>query len=308
MKNNKTNVKNRFKKAFTMIELIFVIVIMAILAKFGVEFLAQAYNNFIFSKINNELQSNSTSAVEFISARLQHRIKDSVIVRNTTAGYPGVYQAIQGSTADANATVLEWISSDSEGFRGDTIPYWSGIIDLSDSNKSTLISYATDTNRTNSLINILSYGTSSISDAALYFIGSASTTNPWGYDGNITDQNHTMHPIQSTIITNQFVTSNTTDFSGRLIYEYYKLAWSAYAVELRNYNPVTNSGNLWFYYDYQPWKGQVYNTHGRSSLLMNNVSSFQFRAVGSLIKIQVCVKSLLLQNEEYSICKEKTIF
>ena len=42
--------------AFSMLELIFVIVILGVLSKFGVEFLAQAYNNFIFSKINNTLQ------------------------------------------------------------------------------------------------------------------------------------------------------------------------------------------------------------------------------------------------------------
>ena len=68
-----------FRNAFTMIELIFVIVIMGILGKFGTEFLIQTYNNFIFTKVNNTLQSNSAQTIEFIASRLQHRIKDSVI-------------------------------------------------------------------------------------------------------------------------------------------------------------------------------------------------------------------------------------
>jgi prepilin-type N-terminal cleavage/methylation domain-containing protein len=72
---------NKNRKAFTMIELIFVIVIMAILAKFGVEFVAQSYSSFINSQINNELQSNSATAVEFVATRLQHRIKPSAIAR-----------------------------------------------------------------------------------------------------------------------------------------------------------------------------------------------------------------------------------
>nr|WP_321267707.1 type II secretion system protein [uncultured Sulfurimonas sp.] len=310
----KINIKNRFKKAFTMLELIFVIVIMGILAIFGVEFLAQAYNSFIFSKINNELQSNSATATEFIATRLQHRIKDSVIIRNTTAGYPGTISPIQGSIRDENATVVEWIGMDIDGFRGNsdsTIPHlpdWSGILDLNDSNQSVLTSFATNTLKVNSLIDALSDTNSSIADAAIYFIGSPITTiNPWGYNGAILNQNETMHPIQSGGIANQFISSNATDFSGNFIYEYYKLAWTAYAVELRDFNNTSNSGNLWLHYNYQPWKGEVYNTDAQSSLIMNNVSSFQFRAAGSLIKIQVCVKSLLT-NEEYSVCKEKTIY
>jgi len=39
------------RAAFTMIELIFVIVVMGIIGKFGVEFLAQAYKSFIFSSV-----------------------------------------------------------------------------------------------------------------------------------------------------------------------------------------------------------------------------------------------------------------
>ncbi len=68
-----------------MIELIFVIVIMGIIGKFGVEFLAQAYRSFISTTVNHNLQSSSASAVEFVSTRLQHRIKASTIARETNA-------------------------------------------------------------------------------------------------------------------------------------------------------------------------------------------------------------------------------
>ena len=74
------------RSAFTMIELIFVIVVMGIIGKFGVEFLAQAYKSFIFSNVNNTLHSKSASAVEFIASRLQYRIKDSLIMRQGTGG------------------------------------------------------------------------------------------------------------------------------------------------------------------------------------------------------------------------------
>ena len=80
----------KVKYAFTMIELIFVIVIMGILSKFGVEFLAQAYQSFIFSKVNSTLSSQSEVAVESIAARLQFRIKDSVIARKDTSNFEAI--------------------------------------------------------------------------------------------------------------------------------------------------------------------------------------------------------------------------
>jgi len=311
--------KRKFRKAFTMLELIFVIVIMAILAKFGVEFLAQSYSGFINSKINNELQSNSATAVEFISTRLQHRIKASAIAREDD----GTFTPLKDYTA-TSANVLEWIGSDIDGFRGDTNPYWSGIIDLNSTktNSAQLFSPATNTANVNSFINVLSNGASSINDAAIYFVNPDSLDSNWGWDGNTSkfdtqigidaNNQNAIHPIKNAANASVFlpVRSDSTiinTFTGVLAYEFYQLAWSAYAVGIDDWNATTNSGTLTLWYDYQPWKGERYNVDAKSRVIMENVSSFRFIARESLIKIQVCVKSLLT-NEEYSICKEKTVF
>jgi len=67
-------------------------------------------------------------------------------------------------------------------------------------------------------------------------------------------------------------------------------------------------GTLTLYYNFQPWKGMTYKD-GNSSILMQNVSTFRFQAVGSLIKIQLCVSDANIStNQEYSICKEQTVF
>lgn len=286
------------RSAFTMLELIFVIVIMGIIGKFGVEFLAQSYRQFIFSSINNRLQSNSAMAVELISAKLQNRIKDSVIARQ--AGV--TFQALAGSTLGDNADVLEWVGADMEGFRGETKPLWSAVIDLDISDANQLTSPETNTTAINTLIGDLSYGGSGVNDAALYFIGSNTDINGFGYNGVIADQNQVMHPIKSVAGNADRFAPNTgvNTFSGVDIYEYYKLAWTAYAVV------HTADGNLTLYYDYQPWQGENYAA-GKSALLMQDVSTFRFRSIGSVVKIQVCVKSNLT-GEEYSICKEKTVF
>lgn len=307
----------KLSHAFTMLELIFVIVVMGIIGKFGVEFLAQAYNGFIHSKISSDLQANSSSAVKFIANRLQYRIKDSVIARETDNSFSGL-----ASYSAATAPVLEWVGTDIDGFRGDdNSPYWSGIISLNpaDSNITLLTSPNTNTTNINNLINILSGGDSGINDAALYFIDSTSDiVNGYGWDfstGAFTDQNQTMHPINASGLTG--FSPAVGNFSGVAISEYYKLAWTAYAVGIVNYDTTDdkNTGTLTLWYDYQPWNGDTYLTKAdgtatKSQTIMENVSTFQFMAIGSLIKIQVCSNSDLLENEneEYSVCKEKTIY
>ena len=291
----------KFRRAFSMIELIFVIVIMGIIAQFGTEFLAEAYKSFIFSKVNNRLQSNSATAVEFIASRLQYRIKDSVIARKNASDFKAL------EDANSSYTMIEWVSSDAEGFRGLSQSYWSGIIDVgdSDANSSLLISPETNTTSMNQLIEKLSYGDSDINSSAIYFIGSDSDINGYGWDGNaLTDQSDVMHPIKTGDNINQFVprkggTTDTNSFKDVNIYEYYKFAWTANALVVDAHN------NLLFYYDYQPWNGDEYSD-GKSAIIVQNVSTFRAMAIGSVMKIQLCVKSTLI--EEYSLCKEKTIF
>jgi len=301
------------RTAFTMIELIFVIVIMGIIGKFGVEFLAQAYKSFIFAKINHELQSTSEQTVEFIAARLQNRIKDSVIARTTPPTTPPTFFPVQQSSGANTYTVLEWIASDVDGFRGTTKPLWSGIIDLENSSSSTtvLVSPETNTTASNTLITTLSNSQTTLNDAALYFIGSNNDLDGYGWNGTaIADQNSVMHPITSVAGAgneNKFAPA-VGNFSGVDVYEYYKLSWTANAVVMENYDTTTNMGDLYFYHNYQPWNGDKYydnNDSNHKSLIMKNVSTFQFISIGAMMKIQVCTKSTLV--EEYSLCKEKTV-
>lgn len=300
--------KSRY--AFSMLELIFVIVIMGILGKYGVEFLARAYDNFIFSKINNDLQAKSASSVEFISKRLENRIKRSTRTFNAA----GVWSYLDSSISDNTATTLEWISADIDSFRGVSQPWWSGVIDLTSSTTTSLVSPGSNFNSVNTAISTLSPSGASLSDAVIYFLDSAlvaeyvgATLDTRGFYTNLTGtptQAHTLHPIQAGGSSNT-LTPVPSFQTGDTIHEYYKLAWTGNAVRLENYNATTNMGDLYFYYDYQPWQGEAFTT-GQRVLLAEGISAFRFRTAGTLIKIQVCAKSNL--TERYALCKEKTVF
>jgi len=312
--------KNRF--AFTMIELIFVIVIMGIIGKFGVAFIAQAYKNFLYTSVNHTLQSESEIAVETIANRLRYRVKDSVIARK---GNPPAKAVAIGSASGSDYVVLEWIGIDSDGFRGLNKPFWSGIIDLDNCNANILTSPDTNTTAEDNLTKVLSQSTTTIQDTAIYFVGSNSDAeSDYGWDGNITKinlQHGAIHPIQDVAGNiSQFQSSTASNFTGVDLYEYYQLSWTAYAIVMEDYNATGDStGTLKLYYNYQPWKdsdgdniSDQYNTapNVQVTTIMKNVSTFKFMAIGSIMKIQVCVKSNILQNDkgDYSLCKEKTVF
>lgn len=110
------------RKAFTMIELIFVIVVMGILAKFGVELLKQTFEGYSRSLFINEMQTKSANAVQTIANRLTYRIKDSV--RSGTIG----------------TNTVTWKAMDIDGWEANE---WSGIVDLDLSTDTNLSSPGT---------------------------------------------------------------------------------------------------------------------------------------------------------------------
>ena len=126
-----------------------------------------------------------------------------------------------------------------------------------------------------------------------------------------------MHPINSdstNVSKFKSPTSNTQtlkEINAVLKDARYKLCWTAYAIV---FDP--NNKKLWLYYNYQPWNGEKYNDvtdTDHKVLIMDNVSTFRKRQSFGVMKIQVCTKSPLVKTadkdeEQYSVCKEKTIY
>jgi len=311
------------KKAFTLLELVFVIVIMGIISKFGIEFLAQAYRSYIQQQESSKLNDSSSIAAEYIANLLKYRIKDSVIIRDTTnSDFKTNFKALEGEEAAKGYDLLEWIGYDIDGFRGDSNqkPLWSGILDKEYSHSSPtptdLYSPETNTSAINQYIEILSDKNSHIENSVIYIMSSDSDVMiDYGWnEENLTSQNYALHKIKKDDTNiSKFLSATSDDFTNlnlSLNDARYKLCWTAYAIK---YDPGKNfDGNLTLYYDYQPWEGENY-TKGKKVLLMEHVSTFRKRQSFNVIKIQICTKSSILKKssideEQFSICKEKTIY
>jgi prepilin-type N-terminal cleavage/methylation domain-containing protein len=310
------------RKGFTFIEMIFVIVIMGILAKFGSEIFRNVYQNYNNSKANNELQIDTELTLQQIANRLQYRIKDSVIGRRSNGDFTGL-----SSIVDSNYTAFEWVGYDIDGWLGNNRggaevynkPTWTGFIDVdaidtANADVNTLFSPGTDTGEIGTVIAALSPTGAGAGNSALFFTG-GSTDIRTGYDWNtttgiLTTQNNVAaHRVATTGNVQQFADATGASFAGTDIYEQYKLAWTAYALSLEDFDGDGNNDELVLYYDYRPWEGDDFTDNNiPRALFIDNVSTVKLRAIGDMINIQVCISENNITGSEYSICKEKAIF
>ena len=205
------------RKGFTLLELIFVIVILGVMSKFGVELLYKIYENYVYSNTLNRLQGRTEVAVEQVANRLKYRIKDTTIAKDGAGAVKPI-----GNLA-AGDTTIEWIGIDIDGWRSTGTPTWSGLVDLNDP--------------ATTVASLVSPGSLGAGNGAAFFIGS---------DVDIFDQaswNAVMIPVNSGAGT------LTGNFVGRDVFEYYQFSTSAYQVSLEGTDLV-------LYSNYKPWNNE----------------------------------------------------
>ena len=291
--------------------MIFVIVVLGVVAAIGSGIIAKIYESYIYSRSINTLQTKTELALSQIAKYLSYRVKNSTIAR-LAANSSNI---VSLPMADTNYKILEWIGYDNESFEGNVTvstpptPGWSGFVDL-DSNKTNKTQIKTPgsyLSYVENVISVLSYGDVNLSDnnssAAIIFTGLPNqfdiTKYGWNdYNGTV-DHDYVLRVQRSGNDVLKFVEDNVST-----VYEHYKLVWSAYAVV-----PEGTSGdqNLTFYYNYRPWMGEKYSD-GNKSTLMEHVSTFKFRQIGSTIRMKLCVFNPVGFDFNMTFCKEKVVF
>ncbi len=289
-----------------MVEIIFVIVVLGVVAAIGSGIIAKIYESYIYSKSINTLQTKTELALTQIAKFLSFRIKNSTIARLA----PNDTNITSLPMADNSYKILEWIGYDNEGFEGNTSgPGWSGFIDLESNktNKTQVETPGSHLSYSEKIINVLSRGDVNLSDnnssAGIIFSGLPNQFDIEQYGWNdwngTIKHNYIMRVQRNGNDVLKFVENNSST-----IYEHYQLVWSAYAIVPEG---ATNDQNLTFYYNYRPWMKEKY-TDGDKSTLMEHVSTFKFRQIGTTIRLKLCVFNPTGQDFNMTFCKEKVIF
>lgn len=295
------------KKAFTVIELVMVMVVLGIVASIGADIIVSMYSNYLRSRTVNRLEAQTSIVLEQIAKRLQYRIKESVIARNS-----GSIKALADPTIDSTYSTLEWIGYSNESHLGTPLPGWSGFIDF-DNNETNRTAGTLQTSESNltEAINIISALTESKIDmttgkeAALIFKGLSSNFSDFGW--GIASNSDGASTLKVKIGATETILQISNDALPTEIYEQYYLAHTAYAIVPSETN--STDYNLTLYYNYQPWLNDEY-TDGNHSVLAEHVSLFRFRQDESIVRLKLCMHDA---NETGTgnlvvVCKEKVVY
>ncbi len=300
------------KRGFTMLELVFVIVILGIVASISASLIVQVYESYIVQRALHRTSAKAELAAMQISNRLTYRISSSVIGRNPS-NTPPYYPIDQ--IPNETYKILEWIAYDNDSFSAQGTPGWSGFCDVNSSatTRTAISTPGSELNVTSMIIGNL--GAAADTDVAIVFAGHEYNATK-NYIANCMgfSNNSCIYRVNTAIT--DVISLPINDNGGTLVMtDQYKLAWSAYAIVPTEVTgtDLTNRGfnsavyDLALHYNYQPWNGDTYlsNTTLKSTLV-TNVESFRFIGKGDTIRFKICVIESI-GDANITSCKEKAV-
>ena len=321
------------KRAFTLLELVVVIVVLGIIAMMSFNAIMNIYSNYFQTRTVNELETQTEIALEQISKRLEHRIKPSVIARKTD----GAFLALNDSGVNLNAEyeILEFIPYAYEIFndvisldandhvieQGGKAGRYSGYADLAKSSPATgLISprsnFTTgvvetikdltcrDETRNDKCVDFTKKdgGVVAIFSDVYYNVQSS-----FGYSNGTVPVSLDIAKVG--VKSTDGDTLEISGFDGKQISEQYHLAYTANAIVPEQSADPKDAANgvfdLNLYYDYRPWMGEKYKPNGEKATLAKNVTRFVFTEKNGVIVLKLCMRA---KNSEITICKSKAVY
>jgi len=268
----------RLKSAYTMLELVFVIVILGIISSIGAELITKVYEQYIIQRAQYRASMKTELAALQIANRFSSAIPGTIYRIKNDNSYEMIVTGLTGAGSDYKG--IQWIGADSESFYTSTTPGWSGFIDLDASSKNTLITKGSQLSLTDTIISKL-YTGKNISNASVFFPNQYQEHNVTSRTGNI-----------------QLDLQNVPK---RTVSEHYKLAWSSYAV-------VVENNNLYLYYNFEPSVKHNYTQSSKKQLLLYNVSTFKFRGDAGALRFKICKEEPISNDYNVTVCKEKAVF
>ena len=320
------------KKAFTLLELVVVIVVLGIIAMMSFNAIMNIYSNYFQTRTVNELETQTEIALEQISKRLEHRIKPSVIARKTD----GEFLALNDNRVnlDANYEILEFIPYAYEIFndvisldandnvieQGGKAGRYSGYVDLAKSSPATgLISPGSNfttgvvetikdlTCREDTNATCVDFAKKDGGVVAIFSDVYYNVQSSFGYSNGTVPISLDIAKVG--VKSTDGDTLEISGFGGKQISEQYHLAYTANAIVPEQSADPKDAANgvfdLNLYYDYRPWMGEKYKPNGEKATLAKNVTRFVFTEKNGVIVLKLCMRA---KNSEITICKSKAVY
>ena len=272
---------NRLTPAFSMLELIFVIAILGIVASIGAEMIAKVYEGYIVQRAEHRATIKTELAATQIANRLASAIPGTVVRRTALTG--GTIEGINDfmTLPGDSYTVLQWVGADAESFNTNSTPAWSGFCDIDASSKNIINTPGSNL----SLITTIQTNFGYTNKFAIYFPYDSTP-----YYGNVAS-----------------ATSITLDNNASHIVEHYKLARTSYALVCEN-GGIDYCGDLTLYYNFIPTPAIDFTSTTTKSILLRNVVNFKFKGAGRTIRFKVCKDENIGEDFNITACKEKAVF
>ena len=321
------------KRAFTLLELVVVIVVLGIIAMMSFNAIMNIYSNYFQTRTVNELETQTEITLEQISKRLEHRIKPSVIARKTD----GEFLALNDSGVNlvAEYEILEFIPYAYEIFndvisldandhvieQGGKAGRYSGYADLAKSSPATgLISPGSNftTGVVETIKDLTCRGETrdatcvdfTKKDGGVVAIFSDvyyNVQSSFGYSNGTVPVSLDIAKVG--VKSTDGDTLEISGFGGKQISEQYHLAYTANAIVPEQSADPKDAANgvfdLNLYYDYRPWMGEKYKPNGEKATLAKNVTRFVFTEKNGVIVLKLCMRA---KNSEITICKSKAVY
>lgn len=268
--------------AFTMIELVFVIIILGIVASLGSEMIVKVYQSYILQKAEHRATVKTELAATQIANRLASVIPGTAIRKLTRDATAWEYLN-EAMVLDPNGdyNVLQWVGSDTDSFNinnsTNTKIGWSGFCDINISSKSSISTPGSDL----SLVNTIRTNLGSPSNFAIYFPYDLTAYFGSGTTNIITLDNNTSHVV-----------------------EHYKMARTSYALVTEA--NAEGGEDLYLYYNFSP--SPVATIGNIKSLILKNISTFKFKGAGRTIRFKLCKDENIGEDFNITACKEKAVF
>ncbi len=268
------NAIKKMRVAFSMIELVFVIVILGIISSIGAEVIAQVYESYIVQRAQYRASAKTQIALNQIANRLRYAIPGTVGWRTSKST---AFNPIT-ATNTGNDKVLQWVAYDGDSFEASGTPGWSGFCDIDASTATIISTPGSDLDLADTIIGYLG---GDIANARIYFPYENSSYGVASGSG-------------------ESITLDSAIPSGKRIYERYKLAWSSYALE------VDGNNDLILHYNFSPTRGIAIG--GSSSILLKDVTNFRFKGSEGSLRIKICREEKISSTETVHACKERVVF